>query len=41
MTLTQDSGTRLTIPRDYEMFAGLDVDKHSIAVTFRNPDASA
>ncbi len=22
------------IPRDYEIFAGLDVDKHSIAVTF-------
>jgi transposase len=24
------------IPRDYEVFAGLDVDKHSIAVTFCN-----
>lgn len=24
------------IPRDYQVFAGLDVDKHSIAVTFCN-----
>jgi hypothetical protein len=25
---------RSLVPRDYEVFAGLDVDKHSIAVTF-------
>ena len=24
------------IPRDYQIFAGLDVDKHSIAATFCN-----
>jgi hypothetical protein len=24
------------IPRDYQVFAGLDVDKHSIAMTFCN-----
>jgi transposase len=30
--------TQVFIPRDYEIFAGLDVDKHSIAVTFRDHD---
>lgn len=26
------------IPREYQIFAGLDVDKHSIAVTFCNQE---
>ena len=28
--------SQVFIPRDHEVFAGLDVDKHSIAVTFCN-----
>jgi hypothetical protein len=28
--------SQVFIPRDYQIFAGLDVDKHSIAVTFCN-----
>ena len=27
-------GTQAFIPRDYDVFAGLDVDKKSISVTF-------
>ena len=27
-------GTQTIIPRDYDVFAGLDVDKKSISVTF-------
>ena len=27
-------GTQTFIPRDYDVFAGLDVDKKSISVTF-------
>jgi hypothetical protein len=34
--MTVHSQVSTFIPRDYEIFAGLDVDKHSIAVTFRN-----
>lgn len=28
--------SQIFVPRDYQVFAGLDVDKHSIAVTFCN-----
>ena len=27
-------GSQIFIPRDYDVFAGLDVDKKSISVTF-------
>src|SRR5438093_5907692 len=32
--MTVQSQVSTFIPRNYEIFAGLDVDKHSIAVTF-------
>jgi hypothetical protein len=30
-------GSQTFIPRDYDVFAGLDVDKRSISVTFTDP----
>ncbi len=37
--MTIQSQVSKFIPRDYQIFAGLDVDKHSIAVTFCNHEA--
>ena len=31
--------SQVFVPRDYEIFAGLDVDKHRIAATFCNHEA--
>jgi transposase len=33
-TMTSQSQVSAFVPRDYQIFAGLDVDKHGIAVTF-------
>ena len=32
-------GQKAFIPQEYDVFAGLDVDKKSISVTFSNPSA--